>query len=378
MGKGRKISFFQGFMIALNIALALGLILSYVSIYINPERFWGIAFFGLAYPFFFLLNFLFLLFWMFSYRRAMWISLLVLAAGWKFHLDVIHFNFKDSSMVKEDSSLKIMTYNVHEFRRFDENKDNKVTKRKMLQVILAEKPAIICFQEYYSKKKGEFDITDTLFKQLKFRDYYFEKVKETDFGSFGIALFSRWPIINKKFIQLTEYKSDNSALVCDIVRGKDTIRVINVHFQSINFQPEDYQYLEMLKKEMDADKNSSRRIGGRLKKAFIKRSRQALLIEKEIEKSPYPLIVCGDFNDTPISFTFHTVSKHLKNTFREKGSGFGITYGGAFPNFQIDYILCDKKMEVADYHMVKKKLSDHYPVVSTLIFPPRKNTEDKE
>jgi endonuclease/exonuclease/phosphatase family metal-dependent hydrolase len=154
----------------------------------------------------------------------------------------------------------------------------------------------------------------------------------------------------------------------DILVNSDTIRIINIHLQSINFQPEDYQYLDRVTTEGKADTRASRRIGSRLKRAFLLRSTQSKIVADVIEKSPYPLIICGDFNDTPVSFAFHTIrdAGDLKSTFCEKGSGFGITYGGEFPNFQIDHILCSQQFKILSYKTINKKLSDHYPVVAEI------------
>ena len=90
------------------------------------------------------------------------------------------------------------------------------------------------------------------------------------------------------------------------------------------------------------------------------------MVKEHAEKSPIPHIIAGDFNDTPISYTVKTISRDMKNCFRKKGSGFGITYNGAFPNFQIDYIFTSSEFEVKNYLVINKKLSDHYPVRADL------------
>ncbi|MFZ4100593.1 MAG: endonuclease/exonuclease/phosphatase family protein, partial [Sphingobacterium thalpophilum] len=102
----------------------------------------------------------------------------------------------------------------------------------------------------------------------------------------------------------------------------------------------------------------------RLKTAFIKRSNQVKMVKSHSDSCPIPYIITGDFNDTPISYTIKTISKGLNNSFREKGSGFGVTYNGAFPNFQIDYLFTSLEFSVKNYLIINKKMSDHFPVRS--------------
>ena len=115
-----------------------------------------------------------------------------------------------------------------------------------------------------------------------------------------------------------------------------------------------------------ADKSSARRLGSKLKIAFIKRSAQVVKIKAHAAHCLYPYIISGDFNDTPASYAVNEMAKGLKNAFREQGSGFGRTYNGNFPNFQIDYIMASPQFNVLSYLIIQKKLSDHYPVRSDL------------
>ena len=147
----------------------------------------------------------------------------------------------------------------------------------------------------------------------------------------------------------------------------DTVRIYNMHLQSIAFGATDYQYMDDLEKNKQTeDIEHSKSIGKRLKKAFIKRARQADLISESIAASPYPVIVCGDFNDTPASYTYHRIAGNLKDAFVESGNGFGKSYVGKFPSFRIDYILHSKQFKAFDFKTIHEELSDHYPVVTYL------------
>src|SRR3546814_17855052 len=108
--------------------------------------------------------------------------------------------------------------------------------------------------------------------------------------------------------------------------------------------------------------SSSRRIGGRLKRACVERAGQAETVAGLVSESPYPVVVCGDFNDTPMSYAYQTIrSKGLQSSFGKKGSGYSITYAGAFPNFKIEHIFTDKEsFEVLNYRIMKKKFTNNY------------------
>ena len=147
---------------------------------------------------------------------------------------------------------------------------------------------------------------------------------------------------------------------------RQVIRIYAVHFQSIHFEQEDYQYIDAVSKKGQTDINSSRRIGSKLKHAFLKRSGQVALIKRHMAQCPNPYIIAGDFNDTPSSYAVNLMAKGIKNTFSEKGSGLGRTYNGDFPNFQIDYIMASNAFDILTYGIVRKKLSDHYPVYSDM------------
>jgi endonuclease/exonuclease/phosphatase family metal-dependent hydrolase len=108
-------------------------------------------------------------------------------------------------------------------------------------------------------------------------------------------------------------------------------------------------------------------ISFRLKDAFIRRAKQANILSKKITATPYPTIVCGDFNDTPVSYTYHKIKGNLNDAFMEAGSGIGNTYVGNFPSYRIDYFLYSNDFKVKNYKVPHIKLSDHYPIVCEFI-----------
>jgi endonuclease/exonuclease/phosphatase family metal-dependent hydrolase len=200
---------------------------------------------------------------------------------------------------------------------------------------------------------------------MKSDQYYFEAFDKGKDDAAGLAIFTKYKIINKGLIRLNPGTSDNQCIYIDVQAKSKTFRVYCVHLQSIHFEPEDYVYLDSMAHEKPSI-HKSKRLGGKLKLAFIKRSEQVHLIKEHMAKCPYPYIVAGYFNDTPTSYAVNQMVTGLKNTFYEKGSGLAKTYNGDFPNFQIDFIMCSPVFNVVNYKIIEKKLSDHYAVRSDL------------
>jgi endonuclease/exonuclease/phosphatase family metal-dependent hydrolase len=156
-------------------------------------------------------------------------------------------------------------------------------------------------------------------------------------------------------------------MFCDVIYKGDTIRVYNIHLQSNHFKKKDYEFIsnpdsgskeEIIKGAMS--------IFTHIKKGVLKRTEQVEILSAHIESCRYPTLVCGDFNDPPYSYAYNTISRNLKDCYTEKGKGFGISYNGSFLPYRIDYILHSNYFECLKYSMVRKKLSDHYPVIVTL------------
>ena len=202
---------------------------------------------------------------------------------------------------------------------------------------------------------------------MNINNFYFKSFTSSPYKGKGMAIFSRYPISDKRVIALSDSTNENQCLYVDVVKDNKTFRFYSVHLKSIGFDPEDYKYLDSVSKKGKTDMHSTKRMGGKLVNAFKKRAEQMYLVKENSLHCPYPYIISGDFNDTPESFSVNQMEKGLKNAFREKGSGFGRTYNGDFPNFQIDYIMTTPQFDILDYQIIEKKLSDHYPVRSDIL-----------
>jgi endonuclease/exonuclease/phosphatase family metal-dependent hydrolase len=362
--KKKKLPFFDKLMRWVNCLFSGALLISYLAPFVNPATCWPIAFFGLAYPLLLLANVMLMVYWLF--RRSIWaiLPLACILIGWNVLNNNIGFRLPTTKVdVTDSNNLRVMNYNVHNFKKYGADNDIS-TKHEILEIVHHQQPDVIGFEEFYTRRKGKYNTLDSIKRLLKTDQVFFRQFMGNDQERLGIAMFSKYPIIDTGVIWLNEPVNLNQCIYADIQKGPRRIRVYIVHLQSIRFEPQDYEYLNDVSKEGKANMTSSRRIGSKLKTAFIKRSEQVKLVKQHMSTCPYPYIVAGDFNDTPSSFAVNQMSKGLKNAFREKGSSLGRTYNGDFPNYQIDYIMTSKQFDILTYAVIRKKLSDHYPIYS--------------
>lgn len=343
-----------------NYLLILGLLLAYVSVYVNPEKSWFFAFFGLAYPFLLLANIMFIIFWIVKKKIFFLIPLITVLVGWNYLTSLVQISIKSNAKTTGENAFSILTYNVRLFDLYDWNED-KNTSGKIFEYINSVNPDLICFQEFYTKNAE--GITEENISGYLNNNYHshINYTIENPRSNYGIATYSKYPIVNRGLIQFKN--SSNSTIYTDVVIHNDTIRIFNCHLQSIRFNSNNYSFISN-SKELNEDERMReiKDISFRLRDAFVKRAGQAKILSRYIESSPYPVMVCGDFNDVPVSYTYKVIKKDLKDSFIEAGSGIGNTYIGKFPSFRIDYILHNKSIECIDYEVANIELSDHYPV----------------
>jgi len=344
--------------------LAIGaLLLCYMNAYVSPAKFWPLAFLGLAYPAIYIINIFFLLFWLLRKSKLMLFSGIALVIGF-FHFNTIfQLRLSSKELPKNTQAIKIMSFNVRLFDLYNWSK-NKETRQQIFEFIKKEKPDIIAFQEFYADDDNEFINVDSLKQilQLPYNDYEFTLTLRNK-HHWGIATYGKYKIINSGHVNFRE-KSNNICIYSDMLIHNDTVRVYNMHLQSIHLLKEDYKFIDALGKDsIEVDEyNGSKKIAGRLKRAFIKRAEQVDSVARSISNSPYPVIVCGDFNDTPASYTYQTMTNNLTDAFVEAGKGWGKTYVGIFPSYRIDYILHSTQFEAFEYLTHQEKLSDHYAI----------------
>lgn len=336
---------------------------------INPQTFPPAAFLGLGFMILVFLNTAFLLYWILTWNRKWIFSFLVFLLCFPTLGRYIQLTVVPSPEIKQEKKLKVMSYNVRVFDLYNWS-NNKSSRDKMLGIINEEFPDVLCLQEFYnSSKPGFFTTRDTLSQMLNPVSEHIHYTAIKDLQKWGIATFSRYPIIGKGEVELPD-GWNNVCIYTDIVKGDDTLRIYNVHMASVGLGADDYKIIEQINNQKEENElERTKNIITRLSKAFIKRARQAEVVKEHVSGSPYPVVLCGDFNDTPSSYTYQTLRKGLKDAFIERGSGFGVTYTKFFPAYRIDYIFTSPEIEVNQFKTIRKEYSDHFPVIGLVELP---------
>ncbi|MDY6801912.1 MAG: endonuclease/exonuclease/phosphatase family protein [Bacteroidota bacterium] len=346
----------------LNIIFIAALLLSYLSVYISPAKIWILAFFGLAYPFLLIINLLFLIFWIAKQRLFLIFPLIAILSGWNYLNTYIQIpiNLKNQKEELVERSFNLLSFNVRSFDLYQWS-EKETTKDEIFQFINNGNFSIICFQDFFTRNKGDLSETD-IHKKLnqQYQSHIGYAVENTN-QNLGVATYSKHPIVNQGIIKFS--KSFNVSIFTDIVIEADTLRIFNIHLQSIRFNEDNYKFITNSKTLKDEEKlKEIKDISTRLRDAFIKRANQAETLSAYIQKSPYPVILCGDFNDVPVSYTYQTLKSNLKDSFVSAGQGIGNTYIGKFPSFRIDYIFYSKELECKSFNIHNVRLSDHFPL----------------
>lgn len=359
------------FFIISNIVLAVLFLLGCYGGWADPKTWWPLGFLTLAAFYLLFLLIGFILFWLFVKPWWSLISIITILLAYKPVTNIVPLRFSSSfDKQKQPAALRVMSWNVEHFDIL-EHKKHPEKKQQMLQLISEYQPDIACYQEMVGSDKIEKAINyiPDIIQADGFTDYHYSFNPKLDFDAnhhFGIIIFSKYPIINKQTISF--YPNDYNSIFqyADIVKGEDTVRVFNIHLQSLKFSATNLEYIEKPDITDDGDLKKSKSLISKLKTGFLKRKKQAERIKEEMDKSPYPVIVCGDFNDVPNSYSYNTIGKGLKNTFTEKGSGIGRTFSGISPTLRIDNIFVADNFAVLQFLRIPKKLSDHFPLFADL------------
>jgi len=361
---GRKrLGIFNSLILIVNFFFILALALSYLSVYVSPEKSWILPFFGLIYPYLVIINLFLVIYWMLRRRWLFLLSAIMVISGWN-HLERTVQLGSSDKLPANRSHFKVISYNVKNLSNDNVDLLEPEIRDKILGYLDNEDPDILCLQEFAVVHPDPDAFIDSLSGKLNmpFHAYsqYFEKPrKRID----AIFIFSKFPILN--FSPVKKDDGHNYALFTDLLIGKDTVRLFNIHLESIRLKHEDYNFISELDLQFEENENikeGSRRIFEKLRTAFARRASQVDNLSSCIVNSPYPVILCGDFNDTPNSYAYQQLTVNLKDAFMESGHGFGNTYIGKLPSYRIDYILYSDYFTSWDCSRELVKYSDHYPV----------------
>lgn len=328
---------FDKLIFVVNSLMAFALLLSYILPYMSPKQFAFLSVLSLAVPALIIINILFAVYWLLNVKRQLLLSLFVLALGYNHVFSL--YKFSASKNIDDSENISIMNYNVRLFNVFDWIKD-KTVKQDISNFISEHQPDILCIQEYRPDNEINFD------GYYKYEELSGDKVKN------GQAIFTKFPIIKSGSIEFP--KTSNNAIYADVVKGTDTIRIYNVHLQSLGIDPA----VEKLANE------NSENLFKRVSSTFKMQQFQTELFLMHKKQCSYKMIICGDFNNTAYSYVYKEIKGNLKDAFKYAGNGFGRTFDFKFFPVRIDFVLVDEAFKVNSFKTFDEKLSDHYPIMA--------------
>ncbi len=331
---------------------------------ISPDSFILPSYFGLAFPLIALVVLAFLIFWIVRLKWYFIISLISLLFCYNSIAETFPFH---SSKKAPETSIKIMSYNVHLFEFYTEKSRNNV-----LKYLTQSDADIICLQEFgYStnatkKFLKEKEIMNSLKKKFPYHHINIKFLEGS--RTFGVATFSKFPINKRKSIK---YNSQyNSSIITEVIIWGKPIKIYNCHLESNKLTENDKTLIKKLKNNFDNNKVNevASHLSKKLGPSYRLRAKQAELIAADIKKSNTPVLLCGDFNDVPISYAYNTIKgDYLTDAFTECGYGYGYTFNENLFRFRIDHIMHSKEFEAFEFNIDYKTYSDHYPITCRMI-----------
>ncbi len=346
-----------------NLLLALLLVFAYVTSLISPDKLLLPAYATLILPAIIPLNFLFVVVWIFMKKWYAIISIACIVLTWNIIGNTIPVNIKSPETYSGDYDFSLMTYNTYANGMMEKHTEKR--PNPVIQHILDEDPDIVCIQEYSANFSNQFLTEEDLmmiFKKYPYKHISY-KVKNRN-SYFGNATFSKYPIINK---QTAEIESVNNTVIYSDIKINDKIvRVFNLHLESNKITESDRVIAMRLKNNFDTEnlKGTTIHFSRKLGAAYRIRAKQADVVAKAVEQSPYPVMVVGDFNDLPSSYSYTKIrGKDLKDAYVQRGFGLGWTFVEGWMRFRIDHILFDPSFNLKSFKLNNKvRYSDHFPL----------------
>ncbi|WP_036821164.1 endonuclease/exonuclease/phosphatase family protein [Polaribacter sp. Hel1_85] len=333
----KKLSLIDKILYLINSLIATLLLLSYLLPLLSPKTIPVFAILSLFVPIFLIINIAFFIYWLIKLKKQLLLSAFVLLIGWFTGTPFYKLSKKNTSL---NTDLKVMSYNVRMFNHWKWIEEEDIEK-KISAFVKDNDPDILTVQENMSLDKYVLDFP------YKFIEKRYKN------GRFGMAIYSKLPIINQGSFKLKN--TGNNIIFADIIRKKDTIRIYNLHLQSLSISPD---------KENFGQENSEKLIKT-LKNRFKQQAEQTELFLAHEKKWKGKKIVCGDFNNTAYSWVYHQISQNKKDAFIEAGKGFGKTFKYPFP-MRIDFIFSDENATINQFNTFSVKYSDHYPILARI------------
>jgi endonuclease/exonuclease/phosphatase family metal-dependent hydrolase len=337
----------------INILLVLITFLCYLSPYIHPEYFSWLNILSTGYPALVILHLLFIGWWVFRKKKYWWYSVAAIIAGAMYlgHFIGIHPGNKNST----GQALRIASFNVADF--YNPASEKKVQPADFDRCIREISADILCLQEFALKQKT-CNLHLQQYASLQAYPYHFWQ------KGMNSIILSKYPI--RKGIRMDISSNGNGCIYTDIQVNDKTIRIYTTHLQSNKITLEANDLIEEGEIDDRHTWRQARSIVNRVRNVSAVRAEQSIVIAEDRRKCPYPAIICGDFNEAPLSYAYNTLSKGMTDAFCSSGKGIGFTYAGKIPMLTIDYILLSNKINPGTCFVKHTRLSDHYPLVADI------------
>ena len=332
-----KVKLFNYFLIIINVFFTLlQIVLMKLDYFLN-----SFESLKLLIPFFCLINIIFFIYWIYFFKWPLLIFIFSFALS--FNEWILLYQFPNNAIVSSQG-FKIMSFNVRNFNVYEWIKEKNIPK-SIEKFVNEKNPEIICFQEFDK------------YLSPQFKDYPYKYFHS--FGSNinrGSSIYSKFPILKKGKINFEN--SNHGGIYIDVKKGRDTLKIINIHFESIGLSRKDTLFVE----------KDFLSLNTKILKTFDKQNSQVNNIIDFLSEIEIPTIICSDLNNNSFSIPYKKISMTKQDAFVEAGNGFGNTYFFGFFPLRIDYIFVDKSLKVLSFKTFDENLSDHNPIMAKIDF----------
>lgn len=335
----------------INLVTALLLVFSMVTAVIPPSRFPALSLLSLLTLPIIGVNLAFAIYWLLRWNQWFFVSagLVVLAHFYfgpffivqKFNLETL------ATSALDETRLTVTSHNVHLFNLYGDETARSGTQSEYDELISASGTEVLCLQEFTQEQKIDFSA-------FPHQYIYFKP----PYRLMGHAILSKYPMIHQGSLEFDE--SANNAIYADLLIDKDTIRVYNLHLQSLGINPE----------FNIAQQGGAESIRAKMSNTFIRQQSQLNKLMAHVESVNYPVIIAGDLNNTAFSYVHSKLAEDFNDAYQMAGSGLGATYYFNGLPLRIDFIFTDPKMSVQKYWTQEDSFSDHLPITAQLNWIP--------
>lgn len=345
----------------LSILAFVGIIImamSVLSSYVDPAKFVWLAFFGLLFWVIFFYNLIVFVLFALMRSRRIWLSVIALLIA----IPGIYKSFSTGKS-QEGGELRVMSYNAMNFGdQYDIEKTKQTVAEEIAVMVKANNPDVLCLQEYsYSIPKKKRSESIIAFGEMIGMPYHRYNANPNFYGN---VIFSKYPLsVIEEDIPLA--KENNYGTVAIVDAGeKGVFTILSCHLVSFKLTNDELTMFSERNNSKEQMEEYGKSIISKLKNAYEKRSLEVVKMLEDIPNDGRPIIMCGDFNDTPLSYTYHQIHRAgFTDSFVEAGRGIGYTYAGKLPLLRIDYVWTNDQIQPTAFKRLKYKGSDHYPII---------------